>query len=376
MTCPNCKTELLRVNEHYICPECGKEVPENEVMAGDWGASGATKAGLYGGADPDGIPADSDAALTANQSISLDEVESVAGPIGEEAVEAPVAPVEQPVAEQVPEVQTTPEVDAGFYAPENAVVPEVVENIPVVENVPKVQEIPIKVPQAEIPVQSGEVKDLFVNTNEPVVDPGTVAETVDSSGDKKQTLFIVLIGILVALAMIGGGVWGYMTLSSSINNTPDSSSEIVDSWLELQVTDGDFKIDFPGQPLKTQETWTVFGAATSVVDYVYEADSVSYSANYAILDSTVAKTITDDAATNLPTLVNELAESLDLTVTDTTVGLFNDADAVDFVFSDAIGTHQGKIIVSGNTYIVISAVGDATDYDKFINSFNFLYFAE
>lgn len=120
MVCPNCKTELIEVNGRYICPDCGREVPENEIMAGDWGNSGIMRAGLYGAGTDDSsdignnsVAGFGTAAVTEDEAL-LPENDSVATKVMsdlEEAVPAP-APSVPEAAEAAPEV--------GFYtaAPE------------------------------------------------------------------------------------------------------------------------------------------------------------------------------------------------------------------------------------------------------------------
>lgn len=105
MICPNCKTELVEVNGRYICSGCGREIPENEVMASEWGESGVVRAGLYG-AGTDDVPEEGSAPIT-DYNASLTETEN-----------------EEPTVEQVLQTQSVsePEVVAsgptpasGFY---------------------------------------------------------------------------------------------------------------------------------------------------------------------------------------------------------------------------------------------------------------------
>lgn len=133
MICPNCKTELVEVNGRYICSDCGREIPENEVMASDWGNGGTVRAGLYG-AGTDEPEDGSKPVAEYNTSLSESESEDIATPpvapepsaseIHESPEELTVEevlqqqstgskPVDQPASEPVP--------DTGFYAAESSI---------------------------------------------------------------------------------------------------------------------------------------------------------------------------------------------------------------------------------------------------------------
>lgn len=133
MICPNCKTELVEVNGRYICSDCGREIPENEVMASDWGNGGTVRAGLYG-AGTDEPEDGSKPVAEYNTSLSESESEDIATPqvapepsaseIHESPEELTVeevlqqqstgsTSVDQPASEPVP--------DTGFYAAESSI---------------------------------------------------------------------------------------------------------------------------------------------------------------------------------------------------------------------------------------------------------------
>jgi len=91
MLCPNCKSELVEVNGRYICSECGKEVPLNEVSVG---ASDEADDKLK--IKPTTSPASDlkpDALVKqAKDNISIDTSNVVQGEVMSETVTAPVVP--------------------------------------------------------------------------------------------------------------------------------------------------------------------------------------------------------------------------------------------------------------------------------------------
>lgn len=214
MICPNCKTELIEVNGRYICSDCGREIPENEVMASDWSKGGAVRAGLYGAGTDEEATVDSKP--VADFDTSLTESESEETPVSETPVsENPVVPEEpvvktedEPTVEEILQSQTPPEPtpsetipETGFYTADspsseneksvtdssqqtsndNEVAIPVIpaqelesspEPQPVVEPAPiepPVQEIPVTVSTPEpiteaVPEHTEVVKDMFENT--------------------------------------------------------------------------------------------------------------------------------------------------------------------------------------------------------------------
>jgi len=147
MICPNCKTELVEVNGRYICSDCGREIPENEVMASDWGNGGNTRAGLYG-AGTDEVQEEGTEPIS-DFDASLTELENVAEPTQPSPEVAQPAIADELSVEEILQEQATEQVpDAGFYTPETLSaqpaaleVPEVV--LPVVPE--RVAAIPVEV---------------------------------------------------------------------------------------------------------------------------------------------------------------------------------------------------------------------------------------
>lgn len=122
MICPNCKTELVEVNGRYICSDCGREIPENEVMASDWGNGGNTRAGLYG-AGTDDLPEEGSKPIS-DYGASLSEAENEITPatavVTDSPAEVPATPVAQEeltVEEILQEQATEAKPDPGFYTP-------------------------------------------------------------------------------------------------------------------------------------------------------------------------------------------------------------------------------------------------------------------
>ena len=522
--CPNCKTELVEVNGRYICSDCGREIPENEVMASDWGNGGTTRAGLYG-AGTDDAPEegskpinDYDTSLTESESEitpqpatvttvaemkdnepSVDEILQSEAPTVEtsspstpdtgfytpektEKIAASVSEAETPITTQVvtPELDTpvaeTPEIpvtpipevspvvipaqepesssrsfspsvgqavltqDDGkveSFAPTSEV-PETAVEIPIesVAPSPEVQEIPVTIPEvvpepietapevAEIPVQipvtqaediattptspemsteqvpqhSEEVRDMFEGTDTVAApltqDPGIysdpmyennqipnqpqqapVATNVPMAKEKRLNLIILISGIVLLLLLVAGGVWGYFALNAKVEPVTPTPGPVETTWVDYQSVDGGFKISYPGQPEKSESTAAINGVDSQITTSAYSTGDSSYLVNFATLTTAQAKSITDDLQTTLPVLVGELAKTENLTVSDTKIGKYYDADAIDFKLASDTASFQGKIMIKGNIYILVmagSTSSQTVEYDKFIKSFSFI----
>lgn len=126
MLCPNCKTELIEVNGRYICSDCGKEVPEEEVMTSNWGNSAPAADGIYGAVAPADAP-EAGSMPVATFSDSADEPEGIPPAEAAESVlqeQADEAVFQAPVVEKSQDTQAVESVeavlqdqaDAGFYA--------------------------------------------------------------------------------------------------------------------------------------------------------------------------------------------------------------------------------------------------------------------
>ena len=515
MICPNCKTELIEVNGRYICSDCGREIPENEVMASDWGNGGTVRAGLYGAGtdEPEegSTPvADFDTSLTETES---DET-SVAPAVAPETSEAPATSPEnpdEPTVEEILQTQSSaepaetpaagPAVDTGFYTTDSSqqvsnnneeltpVIPEevpvaetevptpvipaqelepspgsfvstqddnisvpetptepepIVESIPVVETTPVVesapvgavaQEIPIMVPpmsslvasqgpipesqdsslQANdteilkqvqddieptpeaVPEHNEVVKDMFEDTaiataplgqdpgiyTDPSYDTnqGVEPQNTPASGgvpmpaDKKMNLIVLVAGSVLTLFLIIGGIWAYLALGSKANVAAPVVVDQQTAWQELQVVDGGFKVSFPGTPEKSEVTQAISGTDTALTNYSYTTDDITYSVSFATLDAAKTKSITDNLQTILPALVGEVATPQSLTVGNPKIGKYFTADAIDFVMTSDTASYQGKLMIKGNNYILVTAgstSGQNVDYSKFIKSFSFI----
>jgi hypothetical protein len=482
LLCPNCKTELIEVNGRYICSDCGREIPENEVTTGDWSNTTPTTTGLYESAGTPSVPEDGSQAVAdfetspaepadPSEAQTVEEVlqnqtnedqtnvpeekspetqtaETVEAVLQEQADEAATEkPSEMPPIDlDIPEVE--PPSDTGFYsaqtspdeiesdstpvqpvtpvsstitldgvekpdspstsnvqndnteAPEALITPiSELESPSVSPTVPEVQNIPVNVSVSDVtppiqetetipaPVQTEVVKDMFEDVPAaPINDPGLYAapseESADNSIDdspvakkinpklpaeKRLNLLVLIIGSVLALALIGGGTWAYIALSAKakVNIVPTITTQSA-TWQELQVVDAGFKISFPGQPVKTESTQTINSLDTPVITESYTTDDIVYTAAYATVNAT---------ADALPTFVNDLANLQGLTIVTTKVGTYYTADAIDFTLGDGTASYQGKIMLQDNTYILImagSSSGQTVDYDKFIKSFNFI----
>jgi len=497
MICPNCKTELVEVNGRYICSDCGREIPENEVMASDWGNGGATRAGLYGaGTDdipevgsepindystslteaegelqpPTKLPVDTEVAdepsveeilqqqgsteaaaeaipsdpgfyeptiqeQVENNSLqsSADEIvtempepelefsTSAAIPVlevpavepvvalsntSEEVTNPPVSipeismpTVEEPV---VAPLTSEPEVTPTFAAPVTPVTPElpVSETPTYIEPVftPEVQEIPVNVPVPEVAPPEQVVTDMFEAS--PVVmpqqnmDPGiytdpsfennlgevlaaqaSVGQNIPMPADRRVTLIVLISGILLIILLIIGGTWGYLALNKSVAPvTPVvDNPEIV--WQEFKEETGGFKLSFPGTPVQTEEKMQVNGFEKDGFTNIYTDDSSIYSLRYAYLSVPEEIDLSKNFSNKALTLLKEIADPLSLTVSDTKIGKYYTADAIDFVLNDDTAKYQGKLMIQGSRYIVLmagSSSGQSVEYSKFIKSFNFI----
>jgi len=508
LICPNCKTELIEVNGRYICSDCGREIPENEVMAADWGNGGTVRAGLYGAGtdEPEAGTApvtDFDALLTENENVKAPEetVEQVLQ-TQENAVSTPpvtepvtdtgfytnaepasetVAPVEEVIEPQVdaepmvsslgvdtaaPESTSDPVIQAatpvipsarpndqqvgqvaeeslsnsepskessnpnpGSFPPKvgqavptqdgtvNGTVPssEFIEETPPtpIPIVPAPQEVPKTTPPFEsisapgsnsvapevapevIPEHSEVVKDMFETSEALAEDPGiytdpiydtnpatnepaapTANQNIPMASDKRTNMIVLIAGSILLLLLVGGGIWAYLAVSAK---TPVVAPVVTDTttttWQELQVVDGGFKISFPGKPDQTEVTQAVNGADTALASYTYTSDDITYAASFVTLDDTSAKAITDNLQTALPFLVEEIATAQGLTASDTKIGTYYTANAIDFKLASDTASYQAKLMIHGNDYILImagSSSGQTVDYTKFIKSFSFI----
>jgi uncharacterized Zn finger protein (UPF0148 family) len=253
LICPNCKTELVEVNGRYICSGCGREIPENEVMASDWGSGGTVRAGLYG-AGTDEVPEEGSKPIT-DYDTSLAEAENgaqLAPAIDEQTVEEVLQ--SQTTAPPVEEVTAEPTKDSGFYTPPAVVGPEaptvIIPEEVVVPTTPPAPDVtqeilapsePVLVPEAENPTletsdEPEVVKDMFENTeiaaapaqNDPGIysdpmyenaqtdNPTTPATTkgVPMPADKRNNLIVLIAGFVLVLLFLIGGILAYLYLSS------------------------------------------------------------------------------------------------------------------------------------------------------------------
>lgn len=402
MICPNCKTELVEVNGRFICSDCGREIPENEVMASDWGNGGTARAGLYG-AGTDETPetpeegskpiTDYESSLTESENELVAAAEAVASETTTPEAEPEV--VATPVPEAAPD--TPPAADTGFYTPEAVVsTPEVItEPVVTTEAVatsvptpeiptvpaPEVQEIPITVPEtsaaASLPQDPGIYTDpMYENT--PTVEAPVAAVTPVSAPmpvSKKTNLIVIISGIVLVVLLITGGTWAYFSLNAKVSPVTPTPTPEVSTWQEFQSVDGGFKITFPGQPETSDQSMIINTIENPLKTYIYSKDNTVYMASYAVLADTQAQTIKADLATTLPILANEVAKEFDLTITDKKIGTYFTADAIDITMGSDTAKYQGKIMLLGNKYILVLAGDDSgktVEYDKFIKSFSFI----
>ena len=158
MLCPNCKTELIEVNGRYICSDCGREIPENEVTTGDWSNTTPMATGLYEGKDTPSVPEEGsqpigalDTAITeSNQAADIQSVEEVLQDQADAVETEPpktIPPIDLNIpaetqAEMASEPGVASEPDSGFYAagatPEPVpVIPPATDSTPI-ENAPEI----------------------------------------------------------------------------------------------------------------------------------------------------------------------------------------------------------------------------------------------
>jgi hypothetical protein len=176
--CPNCKTELVEVNGRYICSDCGREIPENEVMASDWGNGGITRAGLYGAGTDE--PVQDGAQAVTDYSASLSESENEI-----KAPEAAVEPTQDQPAELSVEEILQQQKSASSDATEEPVAAEVaIPEIPAADTgfytAPPVEPTPVVIPAQEPESSSGSfvpTQDDGVVALEPEVEPTAVVES-------------------------------------------------------------------------------------------------------------------------------------------------------------------------------------------------------
>jgi hypothetical protein len=412
LTCPNCKTELVEVNGRYICTDCGREIPENEVMAGDWGNSGMARDGLYG-AGTDAIP-DDQSKSSASDDDQTEEVgttdqtevtagEASVGPLSNVDLTESITPSPEGVnvspQADITQSSTTAVLDTGLpvsdvatdsnLTPQNVIPASGTSSETPTEAV-VTPDIPTELPKPE------EVKDMFDSTepvpSQPTGDPGIYTDplyensqttapefksfvpTEVSTPTKKSINWVTLLaGFFILFLLIGGGTWGYFALTGGekpIIQTPGTVT-----WQELKVSKGGFKIDFPGEPEILNDVRNISGTETKFENYIRVNDDDIYSVRYAALESAQAKKFIDNPKTELPLLVNEIATTFEGTVSDTKVGKFDVIDAIDFTLTSATAKYQGKLLITGKSYILIMAGGingGAADYDKYIKSFAFI----
>ena len=158
MLCPNCKTELIEVNGRYICSDCGKEVPENEVMTSDWGNSTPAANGIYDAAGAASTPEEGSMPVATFET-----------PVGEPE-SAPLSQVQS--VEEVLQDQTD---DAQAVAPAIEKTPEVL----VTESVEAVLQEQADAAAADRPV---EVPPINLDISPIDLEPAATAETPSDSG--------------------------------------------------------------------------------------------------------------------------------------------------------------------------------------------------
>jgi len=171
LICPNCKTELVEVNGRYICSDCGREIPENEVMASDWGNGGNTRAGLYG-AGTDEAPEVGSNPIT-DYGSSLAETANTIETALPTPEPVPAAVVDESSVEEILQEQVTSGTPgAGFYTPEMVKAQPTESETPVVLPITNPE---VTIPEVTIPIAASEPTESV--SVAPTVEPEIVPMT-------------------------------------------------------------------------------------------------------------------------------------------------------------------------------------------------------